>query len=587
MIKFFENRLVYENPPKAPSEFKLDGSEKVISPKKILEKPKSSPDMKKKRGSITAEAAPSLEISDNTPSFDSFMARLDIKDESKDKFSKWAEENKDPEQLRRGNMDALTNVKDGLEKHVRLSSEYLQKMPNENGNFVFSVNFKGNEVAEWKIGAGHLLPPVVKDVKISDGGNVVCENAVRGIKNGRVGYFNVTTGEYVAIHSGYKIEVLKVQEPTNEEASSRIKEENELFDKDSKKLVIKENLEKFFRNKNLDVKVDDNYFVRGIGDILTKLDSSDPSWWEKFLEGKFGDAEFNLTFEQSFSAEDISFMQNLCRLRQLQESWRINKKDDSKHEGETDKQREEREEMERLLEKSADTVMMSDLDRLRKDRRFDELKKPELSDDELYNFAQKEEFKNGGTYSGLVESEYENSKEVSSNEQFVNDKDDFGNVFYLRASAMKAFKRAMEIANANVPHIRLKITSSHRGIANQEGIFANALKKYGSPEAARKWAALPGSSPHHTGGAIDVAAYLDDGSGGVKHANQQYLKTILPRAGFVNYDAEPWHWEIYTKRWKRITGDTSSPLYANRLDGMKKTDSVAYSDYVTRESAAA
>ena len=124
------------------------------------------------------------------------------------------------------------------------------------------MNFKGNEVAEWKIGAGNLLPPVVKAVKIYDaGGKVLTQNAVRGVKGGRVGYFDSGSDGYIPIHSGYKIEVLEVQEVTVEEVSTRIKEENELFEKAGKKLVIKENLEKFFKDKGLEVKVDDSYFV--------------------------------------------------------------------------------------------------------------------------------------------------------------------------------------------------------------------------------------------------------------------------------------------------------------------------------------
>jgi D-alanyl-D-alanine dipeptidase len=152
--------------------------------------------------------------------------------------------------------------------------------------------------------------------------------------------------------------------------------------------------------------------------------------------------------------------------------------------------------------------------------------------------------------------------------------DYFGNIFYLRVGAMRAFKKAEQIGRSMNPPVLLKMNSSHRGIARQEKLYAEALRKYGSPSAARKWCATPGGSPHHTGGAIDVAAIVN-GKGGIRHANQKYLKIILPQAGWVNYEAEAWHWEIYTKRWKRKTGATGI-IYENRLAAIKKSEIAPY-----------
>ena len=558
--RFAENRLVYDGPP--PRRREADAAER--SPRReedlvpgVIDKPGVGVHALKIRDAFSQEVDISSETPADLPSFDLFMARLDMKDKSREEFSQWAASQADPELLRRGNIDALTNVKDVLAKHVRLSSEYLQKMPNENGHFVFSVDFKGNEVAEWKIGAGHLLPPVVKAIKVYDGATVVCENAVRGLKDGRVGYFDVSGG-YVPIHSGYKIEVLEIQEPTHQEAVSRTKEENNLFEIDAKKVAIKSGIENFFsvNGLKLPIKVDDGYFVGKLGTVLSKFDAADPNWWTKYLEGKFGDAEMAPVLKEMFPDSDIKFMQNLCRLRELRGIQQIDK----------------------TFERVQVDVTMSDLDRLKTNPKFAEFGNKVFTDEELYDFV-----KNGNDDQESYDDISVDSKEVGANESFVSGTDDFGNVFYLRGSAMTAFKRAMQLAAANQPPFKLKINSSHRGIAKQEGIFKEACKKYGSPSAARKWAALPGSSPHHTGGAIDVAAIVD-GKGGVKHANQKYLKMILPRAGFVNYSPEPWHWEIYTKRWKKLTG-APGPVYTSRLEAIDKTKVVSYDRW--RETAAA
>ena len=86
-------------------------------------------------------------------------------------------------------------------------------------------------------------------------------------------------------------------------------------------------------------------------------------------------------------------------------------------------------------------------------------------------------------------------------------------------------------------------------------------------EATKRWTrsyvAPPGGSPHNTGGAIDIGGknYL-----GVTPVSKEYkealkmskaqqtfkkliLREIMTRAGFANYEMEPWHWEVFTDRW--------------------------------------
>lgn len=157
----------------------------------------------------------------------------------------------------------------------------------------------------------------------------------------------------------------------------------------------------------------------------------------------------------------------------------------------------------------------------------------------------------------------EETSEIDPDEPFVRDRDHFGGEVILRKSAMKAFKNAMRIAEEK--GMRLKVTSSYRDFKSQEKLHSHGVEKYGTSEKASKWVARAGHSNHHTGGTTDVAVMVKDNNGkwvgGVRHPNQKYLWDILPKAGFVNYDPEPWHWEIYTARWRDKKHLASASIY--------------------------
>jgi LAS superfamily LD-carboxypeptidase LdcB len=55
---------------------------------------------------------------------------------------------------------------------------------------------------------------------------------------------------------------------------------------------------------------------------------------------------------------------------------------------------------------------------------------------------------------------------------------------------------------------RLRINSGYRSVERQTELWNAALKKYGSPEAARRWVAPPGHSNHNRGIAADLAGDL-------------------------------------------------------------------------------
>lgn len=118
----------------------------------------------------------------------------------------------------------------------------------------------------------------------------------------------------------------------------------------------------------------------------------------------------------------------------------------------------------------------------------------------------------------------------------------------LHPLAAEAWKALVGAARSDgIPHPLFLPTSGFRDPEHQRRLWEQALKKYGSPQAARKWVAPPGSSPHQSGRAIDFYLGGENSSGNV--ANLRRLpayKWLVENAGcfgFYPYEAEPWHWE--------------------------------------------
>lgn len=82
----------------------------------------------------------------------------------------------------------------------------------------------------------------------------------------------------------------------------------------------------------------------------------------------------------------------------------------------------------------------------------------------------------------------------------------------------------------------LRIGSAFRSKERQAELWEQALKKYGSPEAARKWVAPPGNSKHNHGDAADLK-YLSPEAQAWVHANAPKYGLAFPMAH------EPWHIE--------------------------------------------
>jgi hypothetical protein len=66
------------------------------------------------------------------------------------------------------------------------------------------------------------------------------------------------------------------------------------------------------------------------------------------------------------------------------------------------------------------------------------------------------------------------------------------------------------------------INSGYRSVERQAELWADALRKYGSPEAARKWVAPPGRSQHNKGNAADLGFANDRAQQWVHQNAEQY-----------------------------------------------------------------
>lgn len=90
---------------------------------------------------------------------------------------------------------------------------------------------------------------------------------------------------------------------------------------------------------------------------------------------------------------------------------------------------------------------------------------------------------------------------------------------------------------------RVTVQSAYRSNEEQQQLWDQAVAKYGSPEAARKWVAPPGHSNHNRGLAVDLG-----GDTALAHE-------LAPRFGLVfPMSWEPWHIEPVHAR------DSSTPM---------------------------
>lgn len=103
-----------------------------------------------------------------------------------------------------------------------------------------------------------------------------------------------------------------------------------------------------------------------------------------------------------------------------------------------------------------------------------------------------------------------------------------------------ALQSMFEAAPAGIQD-NLRVYSGFRSVARQQELWDAALKKYGSPEVARRWVAPPGKSKHNKGFAADLR-FLNQGAKDWAHENAKNFGLNFPLGN------EPWHIELSTAR---------------------------------------
>lgn len=124
---------------------------------------------------------------------------------------------------------------------------------------------------------------------------------------------------------------------------------------------------------------------------------------------------------------------------------------------------------------------------------------------------------------------------------------------------------------------QLKAISGFRSKERQAELFADAVKRYGSEAAARKWVAPPGGSNHNHGEATDFdhgREFANTPAGKWVHANAEQFGLYFPMAH------EPWHIEM--KGGRRDSGGKSTMVGSAGGDRLNDTDGPDNHDPVAR-----
>jgi hypothetical protein len=129
----------------------------------------------------------------------------------------------------------------------------------------------------------------------------------------------------------------------------------------------------------------------------------------------------------------------------------------------------------------------------------------------------------------------------------------------LRPEMQSGLAALLAAADAELGPGALKITSAYRSVEKQRELWEAALRRYGSPEAARRWVAPPGRSQHNHGTAVDFA-----GPGGLlRDANSREARWLAENAArfglAVPMSWEPWQVELAGARARPAGGAQAAP----------------------------
>lgn len=151
-------------------------------------------------------------------------------------------------------------------------------------------------------------------------------------------------------------------------------------------------------------------------------------------------------------------------------------------------------------------------------------------------------------------------------------------LIYIESETFRHYE--MLRAHLKIEGIKIDISSGYRSLEKQENLFLEFMNKYGI-DYAESVVAMPGTSEHHTGLAIDICLYngdklIDDNNELLKcedefnkiHSCLKYFGFILRypkgKEDITGYPYEPWHIRYVGEDLAMEIGDLTLEEYLER-----------------------
>lgn len=150
--------------------------------------------------------------------------------------------------------------------------------------------------------------------------------------------------------------------------------------------------------------------------------------------------------------------------------------------------------------------------------------------------------------------------------------------YYIEFETFRHFE--MLRAHLRVEDIIIDLNSAYRSLERQESIFLEFMNKYGI-DYAEDVVAMPGTSEHHTGQALDLVInvdgkWIEENEDSMKHLDiYKRIHKVLKHFGFIlrypegkeditGYPYEPWHIRYIGEEDAMKIGDLTLEEYLNK-----------------------
>ncbi|MBT7736598.1 hypothetical protein HN709_02825 [Candidatus Peregrinibacteria bacterium] len=190
------------------------------------------------------------------------------------------------------------------QRHLKLGQAFLKKTVDQHGQEIFIVKAEldHSENTRMGIGAGHLLPPSVKAVEITDNQGIARKGVRKLINGQKAGYYD-ENGNYLAIFGGYKIRPLDFIDETGPEYKTQVEAEVEHY----KNLKA---IEETYGSSFGHIPGEESSSTAGLGsEYVSSLKNLEEATEENLKEQKASDVEITRILK---SKEDWFRMKAIC-----------------------------------------------------------------------------------------------------------------------------------------------------------------------------------------------------------------------------------------------------------------------------------